>query len=411
MGTDDFDFAAEFAEFARYVGPNELFKVTRKVMHKLLLLDPAPRKLFGTRYFFHEQVDQFTEGPRPFYFDASSPLAVRAATLIAGVGRARAKMSDVAEERLRRMIIDNLTPDRDIRQLEHEFRAFIHLRQKFQDVSFADLEGDGEFDLLCRSGTSEMEVECKTVSEDTGNPIKNELVVNLSQIFLTSLRKHPTLGGSGIFHLNFKSDPGASKAILQDFKAAIKSRVIDTIDCADATIEFLPRPSWDQDLKTLAPVELHNRIKNDPLVGRHPHCITRAGDSMVALSLETSKASSLAERAIKVLKRAADQLSGTKASMVWMHFVGFAEQEFQSLAEFSQDGKGGLNNLVAEAVSPSGSSTDRSHVSIVRFSGEPVGLYRRSTIERERLVHTTSMPGPAYDVRNPFAQFPINFEI
>jgi hypothetical protein len=148
------------------------------------------------------------------------------------------------------MIIDNLTPDRDIRQIEHEFRAFIHLRQKVQDVSFADLEGRGNFDLLCRSGTSEVEVECKTVSEDTGNPIKNELVVNLSQIFLTSLRKHSPMDGSGIFHLRFKSDPGASKAVLQEFKAVLKSRVLDTIDCTDATIEFLPRPSWNHELKT-----------------------------------------------------------------------------------------------------------------------------------------------------------------
>jgi hypothetical protein len=314
--------------------------------------------------------------------------------------------------RLRRMIIDNLTPDRDIRQIEHEFRAFIHLRQKVQDVSFADLEGRGNFDLLCRSGTSEVEVECKTVSEDTGNPIKNELVVNLSQIFLTSLRKHSPMDGSGIFHLRFKSDPGASKAVLQEFKAVLKSRVLDTIDCTDATIEFLPRPSWNHELKTLAPVELRNRIEDDPAVKGRAHCITRAGDNMFALSLETSKGNTLAERAIDVLKRAADQLSGTRASMVWMHFVGFAEQEFQALAEFSQGGGGGgLNRLVADAVSPSSSTTDRSHVNIVRFSGEPVGLHRRSTTEGALLVHATSMPGPAYDVRNPFAKFSIEAEV
>lgn len=411
LGANDFDFAAEFAEFAGYVGAQELFKATRKVMHKLSLLDPAPRKLFGTRYFFHEQIDEFTEGPCPFQLDASSPLAVRAATLIAGVNRAKVKMSDVAQVRLRRMIIDNLTPDRDIRQIEHEFRAFIHLRQKFQDVGFADLEGHGNFDLLCRSGTSALEVECKTVSEDTGNPIKNELVVNLSQIFLTSLRKHSPVGGSGIFHLKFKSDPGVSKAVIHEFKAALKSRALDTIDCADATMEFLPRPSWDHELKTLAPVELRNRIKDDPVVGGHAHCITRVGDNMFALSLETSKGNTLAERAVNVLKRAADQLSGTRASMVWLHFVGFAEQEFQALAEFSQGGRGGLNELVGEAVSLSSSTTDRSHVSIVRFSGEPAGVHRRSTIEGELLVHTTSMPGPAYDVRNPFAKFSINSEV
>jgi hypothetical protein len=161
------------------------------------------------------------------------------------------------------------------------------------------------------------------------------------------------VGSSGIFHLKFKLDPGASKAVLHEFKAALKSRVLDTIDCADATLEFLPRPAWDHELKTLAPVELRNRIEADPAVGGRAHWITKVGDNMFALSLETSKGNTLAERAVNVLKRAADQLSGTRACMVWIHFVGFAEQEFQAPAEFSQGGRGGLNTLVAEAVSPS----------------------------------------------------------
>jgi hypothetical protein len=108
LETNDFDFVAEFASFANYVGEQELHRATRKVMHKLMLLDQAPRQLFGTRYFFHEQIEEFTNGPRPFYLDTSAQRAVRATTFIAGVNRARIAVSDLAAVRLRKMIIDNL---------------------------------------------------------------------------------------------------------------------------------------------------------------------------------------------------------------------------------------------------------------------------------------------------------------
>lgn len=404
LDANDFDFAAEFASFAGYVGEQDLDRATRKVMHKLSMLDPAPRRLFGTRYFFHEQMEQFTDGPHPFCLDTSVQRAVRAATLIAVVNRARIAMSDLAAVRLRKMIVDNLKPDRDIRQIEHEFRAYIHLRQKFSNVSFADLEGEGKFDLRCVSGNSEVEVECKTVSEDTGNPIKNEMVVNLSQTFMNVLRKRLPVNESGIFSLQFKNEPGGSKAILQEFKTAMSARYAGQVDCKDATIEFLPRPAWTQAAESMPPGALQNLIRSDPDVGE-THCFTKVAGGVLALALRTNKTNTLPQRVVRVLKDAADQLSGTRCSLVWLHFVGFAEQELLTLAEFSMNGDGGgLNALVADAISPNASSKDRSHVNRVRFTGEPAGLERHSTTTETSLVQTTSLGGFAYDVPNPRAR-------
>jgi hypothetical protein len=405
--TNDFDFVAELAAFAHYVGSQELHKATRKVLHKLSMLDAAPRRLFGTRYFFHEQMEQFTDGPRPFYLDTSEQRAVRAATFIAATNRARIAMSDLAAVRLRKMIIDNLKPDRDMRQIEHEFRAFVHLRQKFGNVRFVDLEGAGKFDLLCISGDAEVEVECKTVSEDTGNPIKNEMVVNLSQMFLNVMHKRLPVDQSGIFSLEFKGEPGASKAILQEFKTAISSQFIGHADCQDATIDFLPRPSWTRSAETMAVDALQNLLRSDPDVGE-THCFTKVAGKMFALALKTAKTNTLAQRAVRTLKDAADQLSGTKCSMVWLHFVGFAEQELRTLAEFSMNGRGGgLNAVVADAISPGASLKDRSHVNRVRFTGEPAGLERRSNTTETSRVQVTSLGGFAYDVPNPLARKPL----
>jgi hypothetical protein len=152
---------------------------------------------------------------------------------------------------------------------------------------------------------------------------------------------------------------------------------------------------------------LHSLVRNDPEVG-DTHCFTAVAGKMLALALKTSKTNTVAQRAVRTLKDAADQLSGTKCSMVWLHFVGFAEQELRTLAEFSMNGKGGgLNAVVADAISPGASLRDRSHVNRVRFTGEPAGLERRSTTNKTSRVQITSLGGFAYDVPNPLAKKPL----
>src|ERR1700733_4468269 len=86
----------------------------------------------------------------------------------------------------------------------------------------------------------------------------------------------------------------------------------------------------------------------------------------------------------------------------------FAEQELRTLAEFSMNGDGGgLNALVADAISPGASTKDRSHVNRVRFTGEPTGLEQRSTKTEPSLIHITSLGGFAYAVPNPRAKWPL----
>jgi hypothetical protein len=154
----------------------------------------------------------------------------------------------------------------------------------------------------------------------------------------------------------------------------------------------------------MTPNALRDFLLNDPDVG-DSHCFTEVGGQMFALALKTSKTNTLAQRVVRILKDAADQLSGERCSLVWLHFVGFAEQELRTLAEFSMNGDGGgLNALVADAISPGTSSRDRFHVNRVRFTGEPAGLERRSTATETSLVHITSLGGFAYDVPNPRAR-------
>jgi hypothetical protein len=162
------EIAREFGSFAHFVGAEELNQALTRVARKFASLRPSIRTLFGDRYFFHEQCIQFTDGPFPFQLDVANPLAVRAASLISGINRVRTKLSSPALVRFRETILGGLRPDRDIRQIEHEIRCYIHFGQKGFEVSFADLDQNGRFDLLCSSQASSFEVECKTVSEETG---------------------------------------------------------------------------------------------------------------------------------------------------------------------------------------------------------------------------------------------------
>ncbi len=397
LSAHDFEFSREFAAFANYIGGDELHRSVRKVAQKLGQLDPAVRNLFGTRYFFQEGVDQLSFGATPFRLNTSDLLSVRTANFIAGANRARANMSDLAAVRFRRMILDNLKPDRDFRQIEHELRCYIHFRQKSADVKFADLEGLGNFDLIYLKQSETVEVECKTISQDTGNPIKNETIASLVQSFLRLIRNPSRLVEPGIFSIKFKTEPKASNSISGGLEAAVGVSMPCFVELTDATIEFASRPSWrnpDQ-----PPTD-----KDPDIVGR-PNCITRIRNGYVALVLQTDRSGSLSERVIRVLKDAADQLSKQRPSIVWLHFVGLAEQELREIAQFSMDGKGnGLNALVARVVG--GTGKDRSHVNQVRFSSEPGGIARRPTLDSQLLLtRTASLDGITYEVPNPFGRY------
>jgi hypothetical protein len=108
------------------------------------------------------------------------------------------------------MILDNMKPDRDFRQIEHEIRCYIHFTQKGHKVKFSDLGQAGAYDFLCASGADCFEVECKTVSQDTGNPIKSETLANFAQLFSVLVASHRRELASGIFVMKFDSDPKAS---------------------------------------------------------------------------------------------------------------------------------------------------------------------------------------------------------
>jgi hypothetical protein len=400
-------FPMEFASFVDFVGAAEFDKALRKVTRKLSMLQPSIRALYGDRYFFQHQCLRFTDGPTSFQLEPSNPIAVRAASLIGGVNRMRAGLSAPANARFRKVCGDGLTPGRDIRQIEHEIRAFTHFGQKVSNVSLADLEGKGRFDLLCEAQAEMFEVECKTVSEETGSQIKTEMTVNLSEAFNKAVRRALPVNEPGLFVLTLIRPADSCRNLVGLLAAALSSPRVSSFAGTDFTLAFVPRPSWAVAVKSLSREEFRLMVLQDPELKNHAHFVTKVGDCVVGLVLRPHKSSTISERVTGVIKDAADQCSGSNVSLVWLHFIGFAEADFIELAEASMRGNGsGLNAIVADALHPRSSPTDRSHVHSVRFSGDASGITTKPVLDPSFLiVPAVSVSGPCYDVPNPFCRF------
>jgi hypothetical protein len=401
------DFPREFAKFVNFLGGDELTNELLKVMRKLSGLRPNFRKLYGDRYFFHEQCLRFTDGPMAFHLEASNPVAIRAASLIAGINRISEGLSPGANDRFRKMCLAGLKPDRDVRQIEHEIRCFVHFGQKGFDVTFADLENEGRFDLLCKWPDAAFEVECKTVSEDTGSQIKSETRINLFKVFDDSIRQRQTVCNSGIFVFTLSNSAGHRKNLPDRLKDAIASSNCTCIDAADFSLTFIPRRNWIASANPDGRQKIRAMMNSDPELQSHAYLVTSVGNSIFAFVLRPCRSSTLSTRLVKVLKDAADQCSGSRPSLIWLHFVGQEEEGFVKLAEFSREGKGaGLNAIVAKTVHPEASPTDRCHVRGVRFSADPSGITTKPILDPSLLiVRAASVSGYCYDVPNPFCRF------
>jgi len=404
-------FQRELAEFVGFIGGADVDKVIRKVEQKLRPLPADTRSLFGDRFFFHEEFTAFTCGPLPFQLDTADLRAVRAASLIAGVNRVGRSLSSRGALRLRAMLLDNLQPDRDIRQIEHEIRAWTHCSQKGFGVTFADLEGLGNFDLLLENSGRKIEVECKTIAEDTGSQIKFELNVDLTEAFRKSIQKQLPVDKTGLFTMKLKRPSATCRHLARQLKEALRREDVGAFESDDFSLDFAERPEW-QDLHDSGRVgDVTRHILAE--LGNQARCVTRVGNRLLGLTVLPHKQTTLIERVVDVLKDGADQCSRDNPAVVWLHFVGMPEAFFVTLARHSSDGRGsGLNAIVANAFHPQASSTNRTHVQRVRFSGDPDALSHHLAFRPDRLLApAVSTGGQLYDVPIPHARLVITDDL
>lgn len=402
------DFPREFAEFIDFVGAQTLDREVRKVEKRLHALSSGARALYGDRYFFQEQCVRFTEDIPTFGLNISNAIAVRTASLIAGINRVKRSLSPTGASRFHSMVIDNLKLNRDMRQLEHEIRCATHFSQKGHKVVFADLENLAKFDLLVGPPSSSVEVECKTITQDTGSQLKSGLVVSMMDSFVKVVSKAIPVDVSGIFALTLNKAADHCKNLSRQLEQAIGLVTVCPYESKDFSLGFSPRPTWQQLLDAKHWNELNQQIRLDPDDSEYARGITNVAGKILALDIRPHAPSVFRNRVVGTIKSAADQCSGGRPGIVWLHFVGVADQEFLALCEFSMKGSGtGLNAVVADALHPDLSTTDRCHVQLVRFSGESDKLTRHPILDSNLILgRAVSSGGRCYDVPNPRSRFP-----
>jgi hypothetical protein len=394
------DFPKELAAFVGFIGGEYLDSTLSRVILKLASYSPQVRAFFGDRYFFQEQWPNFIE--QQFKLDVADPLQIRSAFLIAGINRVRAKLSQTALDRFRAAIIDALSPDRDMRQLEHEIRCYAHFSLKGFEVRLADLEGVGRYDLLLANSAIQAEVECKTVAEDTGLQLKRQMSADLFEAFRRSSSAQPVANASGIFKLTLNKPADQCANLARAAEKALRGYRGGLALQKDFSLIFEPRPTWQSFLETHQIETLKKAIEDDPVWAGSDYIAFQQKRAVVAFSVRPHRQGQLRQRLTRVLKDAADQCTGTRAAVLWLHFVGATERDFLELAQFSMSNRrAGLNWVADNVVRPTGPVDNRSHIHMIRYSaGAQIITNKPALAPNLLLARAASLDSKSYDVLN-----------
>src|SRR3954453_21126988 len=189
--------------FNGFVGFREIQKRMDRVDTKLRDIGVVVPAL-DRRYYYHSTYRALAIRNRTYgRIDIADPENNRAISLIASI-REFSKLLDAPQkDRLRARIIESLSPDRDIRELAHEMRAFVHYSRAGLMVLPSDDQSDERFDFLVRGPQGEFEVECKTFAENIGSAISIDDSVHLFRAFRMAFERNITKVGNGIVSMTF----------------------------------------------------------------------------------------------------------------------------------------------------------------------------------------------------------------
>jgi hypothetical protein len=267
----------------------------------------------------------------------------------------------------------------------------------------------GRFDLLVETPAGSVAVECKTISEDTGDQIKTDLVVNLADIFNRTVEKLRADADSGQFTLTLKKPADQCKNLPVRFEAALKAGVNCPYEAEDFSLTFVPKPDWQALLNSDAASEIERQIQlaTEANQSERLTIAVLTPHKVFGFAICSHTPTRFKRSLVQILKGAADQCPASRPSAVWLHFVGVAEADFRALCDISINGSGaGLPAVVADVLHPEASTTDRSHVQRIIFSAQGRALRPHPMLDANLiLIRTVSHSTTCFDVANPKCKF------
>jgi len=388
--------------FNGFIGFRDLQKRIERVEAKLQDVGfdvPA----LNRRYYFHSTYKKLAVRNRTYgRIDINNPNNNRAITLVAATKRFSTELDSRQKARLRARIIESLDPDRDIREFEHEMRAFIHYKGAGLSILPSDEENDGRFDFLVKNNQGEFELECKTFSESIGNAISIDDSIYGFRAFMNSLQRETSFRESGIVTLTVPTRLEMSE---QQFAVAITeflSRASGTIERESYSLTFERLDDWESLLRN----KRRDLVLEDVASRFDEHnahsMITISKEHAVMFVVRSRRAARPATSIFDRLKKASEQFSRTRPAVVWGHFLGFGEAEFRELLEGEKLGQRALDVFGHYLFK----SPNRNHVCRLRLSADG-DSFRPPFQLRTNLAFPDiiSGGGPAYDLTSNVSRF------
>jgi hypothetical protein len=279
------------------------------------------------------------------------------------------------------------------RPFAYEIGIATHLMQRGWDVEFADLCGSAQFDFLARLGDTELEVECKTSSGDTGRKIHRQEVNRLADLLIPVTETLLEEAGCHLLRIVVPDRLGKSPVELNGLAALTKS----ALETGEAAGDFgavrywketgtLHEPTSEDDAEVRAFFE-------ERLGGINCHLFfhVRPGHAIVAASVTSRKpdkvVGALSEDAVK----AAKQCSGTRPAIVTMQLIDPIDREDLRELLYTPNGL----HKIAHAVFK---NETRAHVDSIMFSTPQQLTQESAGIQR--------MSAPVLVLNNDKAKFP-----
>jgi hypothetical protein len=210
------------------------------------------------------------------------------------------------------------------RPFAYEIAIASHLMQKEWDIEFADYAGLGRFDLLARKGSIEVEVECKTTSDDTGRKAHRQEVNRLCDLALPALVTVAEEPGCHLVKAVVADRLEKSEARLAQIAGTIKTAILENGIISDDTLRVeyshenlstWPDPDREQNAARVF-FEKRMGVDNSNLFFH-----VRRGHSIAVLSVTSAKPDSVVDSIAEEAKKAAKQCSGTRPALVALNLV------------------------------------------------------------------------------------------
>ena len=286
------------------------------------------------KYYFHSTYKNLVVRNRTYRgIDISEINNHRAISLIAAVRQLASLLDAQQQQRLRARIVESLDPDRDIRELEHEMRAFVHYKAAGCNVQPADDDGHGRFDFLVDCGKGPFEVECKTFAEDIGNPISVADSVQVFRALRSAIVADSVFRESGVLTVSFPARVTTSEQDLTSIVSDFLSTGHAEGSRNGCSLLFERQRGWENWLRTG-----NRHAVLDDIAGRFAehnlHTMTMISHSHAVMGVVRSDRTPRPANAVfERLRSASEQFSRERPALLWGHFLGFSEDDFRELLE------------------------------------------------------------------------------